>query len=51
MSKKSSKAIKMVDGSQEFRDACSKAGVKTTKRQWRKWERGFGSAFTAHKGQ
>lgn len=31
-------------GSVEFSRACQKAGIKPTKRQWRKWQRGIGKA-------
>lgn len=32
---------------QKFLDACKRAGVQPTHRQWRKWTRGEGSAYKA----
>jgi len=42
--------VKMFNGQdQKFIDACQKADVKPTARQYRKWLRGIGSAFKVRK--
>lgn len=45
-------AIKMYDGSDKaFTNACDKANVKPTRRQFRKWKQGRGAASNAHHEQ
>ena len=33
----------------KFAEACTRAGILPTKRQWRKWCRGIGAAYISRK--